>query len=618
MASRTALIEEGAVESVHTKLIADRAPPQVGLIVGKRSVGARDLILALVPFPDGWNASGKKGDGDGDGGAPCTPSRPASGGTPLHIDVDSIVEHATQVTRMLPGGLDVVGAYAFAAEQAWRSASTALANAVVDAAEAAAFETPRTFEKETNDPTTEQFLLHLSAEDKSKTSLRRVDRSSVGRPFTSLPPAEKREGKALANVVRLDAEHAFEWSVVLPSKRTTKKGMEKQHTLRSLLESACALEIARVEQSEILVENATWDDETAIATVPRRKATEREENEDEESRDADDTTDETVSSTTNVFKLHAELLAPPLSCTSGDVTCDSRDATRSRAASDATDGAARLDPSSQTRLDGEPSLRLTFKGVVSARAYSSARETVFEASCDLRRDIARSLRSRLDAFLDRADDALENDEDSQNDNALSFLERRFFASEGLTDGSGEPFADRLADAIGQSRRVMNDSPKNERLTLALPRRAWVEWPDVGLAVCDYLADSETEQDVVARCAEVMGFDVAGGVAGVVLAEREGLGSGSFHDGASFSGANGTDDERASKGNAEVSSMKRSEKKEGTSGKKPSSQSSSYAAYALGAGVALLSAGLANLYMTGGPSEIAECLGEMCDFAAEVA
>ena len=612
MASRTALIEEGAVESVHAKLIADRAPPQVGLIVGKRSVGARDLILALVPFPD-WNA--EKGDGDGDVGAPCTPSRPASGGTPLHIDVDSIVEHATQVTRMLPGGLDVVGAYAFAAEQAWRSASTALANAVVDAAEAAAFETPRTFEKETNDPKVEQFLLHLSAEDKSKTSLRRVDRSSVGRPFTSLPPAESREGRALANVVRLDAEHAFEWSVVLPSKRTTMKGTEKQHTLRSLLESACALEIARVEQSEILVENATWDDETAIATVPRRKATERVD-QDEESRDADDTTDETVSSTTNVFKLHAELLAPPLSCTSGDVTCDSRDATRSRAASDATDGAARLDPSSQTRLDGEPSLRLTFKGVVSARAYSSARETVFEASSDLRRDIARSLRSRLDAFLDRADDALENDEDSQNDNALAFLERRFFASEGRTDGSGEPFADRLADAI-KARRVMNDSPKNERLTLALPRRAWVEWRQVGLAVCDYLADSETEADVVARCAEVMGFDVAGGVAGVVLAEREGLGSGSFPfpGGASFSGANGHDNKGAEV-NAEVSSMKRSEKK--TSGKKPTSQSSSYAAYVLGAGVALLSAGLANLYMTGRPSEIAECLGEMCDFAAEVA
>ena len=52
MASRSALIEEGAVESVHAKLIADRAPPQIGLIVGKREAGARDIILALVPFPD--------------------------------------------------------------------------------------------------------------------------------------------------------------------------------------------------------------------------------------------------------------------------------------------------------------------------------------------------------------------------------------------------------------------------------------------------------------------------------------------------------------------------------------------------------------------------------------
>ena len=56
MTSRSALIEEGVVKSVHAKLIADRAPPQTGLIVGKREVGARDFILALVPSPD-WNLS---------------------------------------------------------------------------------------------------------------------------------------------------------------------------------------------------------------------------------------------------------------------------------------------------------------------------------------------------------------------------------------------------------------------------------------------------------------------------------------------------------------------------------------------------------------------------------
>jgi hypothetical protein len=125
MASRSALIEEGAVESVHAKLIADRAPPQIGLIVGKREAGARDIILALVPFPD-WNAEGGDDDGDGAGAGSGTtgrPQRPASGGAPLDIDADAILEHTTQVTRMLPGGLDVVGAsFPFA----WCSSTVAL------------------------------------------------------------------------------------------------------------------------------------------------------------------------------------------------------------------------------------------------------------------------------------------------------------------------------------------------------------------------------------------------------------------------------------------------------------------------------------------------------------
>ena len=83
MTSRSALIEEGVVKSVHAKLIADRAPPQTGLIVGKREVGARDFILALVPSPD-WNA--EDGDGDSDrappgGGTPQAQRRRVRGGS---------------------------------------------------------------------------------------------------------------------------------------------------------------------------------------------------------------------------------------------------------------------------------------------------------------------------------------------------------------------------------------------------------------------------------------------------------------------------------------------------------------------------------------------------------
>ena len=52
MTSRTVLIEEGAVQGAFDASLADRAPAHVGLCIGKLEVGARDFVLALVPFPD--------------------------------------------------------------------------------------------------------------------------------------------------------------------------------------------------------------------------------------------------------------------------------------------------------------------------------------------------------------------------------------------------------------------------------------------------------------------------------------------------------------------------------------------------------------------------------------
>ena len=55
-------------------------------------------------------------------------------------------------------------------------------------------------------------------------------------------------------------------------------------------------------------------------------------------------------------------------------------------------------------------MRLTFEGVVSARIVRVRARQRGDAASDLRRDVARSLRSRLDTFLDEADDALEEEE----------------------------------------------------------------------------------------------------------------------------------------------------------------------------------------------------------------
>ena len=576
MASRSALIEEGAVESVHAKLIADRAPPQIGLIVGKREAGARDIILALVPFPD-WNAEGGDDDGDGAGAGSGTtgrPQRPASGGAPLDIDADAILEHTTQVTRMLPGGLDVVGAYAFASEGAWRSASGALARAAVAAAAAAAPAPDASAASSVSDP--ELFLLHLSAEDMRKKSLRRVRRSTMAQPFALLPPAESREGKALASLVSLEAEVAVGLSAVVPRAFATRSGTAKQHTLRSALEAALRLETARVMGSEALVENALWDDDVAVSAVPRRSA-------------ANDFLDENPpdgaesnAPTGDVFALRAELLVAPTSVMTHDNT---------------------LAQTSSEDVSGTNVVRLTFEGVVSARSYAFARANVGDAVSDLRRDVARSLRSRLDTFLDEADDALEEEESHNgvtSHNALASIERALSSVVDASSGKErETSGALLADAM---RLETNDDASRETvLTFAMPRRAWARWLG-GLSVCDYLAQGETEADVVARCAEVMRFEVPGGVKGVALAEREAV---SRRSGGGGGGAKR--ETRNAKPTPETSPA--------SSGTK-SKSSSSYAAYALGAGVALVSAGLANLAMSS--PDIAACVGELCERAAETA
>ena len=595
MASRSALIEEGAVESVHAKLIADRAPPQIGLIVGKREAGARDIILALVPFPD-WNAEGGDDDGDGAGAGSGTtgrPQRPASGGAPLDIDADAILEHTTQVTRMLPGGLDVVGAYAFASEGAWRSASGALARAAVAAAPAPAPAPAPDASAASSVSDPELFLLHLSAEDMRKKSLRRVRRSTMAQPFALLPPAESREGKALASLVSLEAEVAVGLSAVVPRAFATRSGTAKQHTLRSALEAALRLETARVMGSDALVENALWDDDVAVSAVPRRsEAVFLDEN-----RDGAESNAQTDARAGDVFALRAELLVAP---TSVLTRLHPKDDTLAEAEQPNT---STTSPSSE---DGRTNVvRLTFEGVVSARSYAFARASVGDAVSDLRRDVARSLRSRLDTFLDEADDALEEEEAHgvTSHNALASIERALSTRD--ASGKEQTSGALLTDAM---RLVTNEndasSTSSTVLTFALPRRAWARWLG-GLSVCDYLAQGETEADVVARCAEVMRFEVSGGVKGVVLAEREAVSRRS--GGGGGDGADAKRETRNAKPTRETSPA--------SSGTK-SKSSSSYAAYALGAGVALVSAGLANLAMSS--PDIAACVGELCERAAETA
>ncbi|WIA42738.1 hypothetical protein OEZ86_008681 [Tetradesmus obliquus] len=115
---------EESISEYFDGLLKNRVQADVGLIVGKPSVGSRDLAPAVVPttsqdgeqvliISQGSAASAAKAKKAG--------SKVKSNEPAVSIDLESelIAEHALQASRMLPGGLAVLGLYLFAPESGY-------------------------------------------------------------------------------------------------------------------------------------------------------------------------------------------------------------------------------------------------------------------------------------------------------------------------------------------------------------------------------------------------------------------------------------------------------------------------------------------------------------------
>lgn len=105
---------------------------QVGLLIGKLEVSSsRDSVFALVPTPakDGEEAAkitgGQKESTSGKKGNAKAKST-GDNNSALVIDTDWIAEHSHQVSRMLVGGMDVVGIFVFASETALKNSTAVL------------------------------------------------------------------------------------------------------------------------------------------------------------------------------------------------------------------------------------------------------------------------------------------------------------------------------------------------------------------------------------------------------------------------------------------------------------------------------------------------------------
>uniref|UniRef100_A0A0E0LQA0 Uncharacterized protein n=1 Tax=Oryza punctata TaxID=4537 RepID=A0A0E0LQA0_ORYPU len=140
---------------------------------------------------------------------------------------------------------------------------------------------------------------------------------------------------------------------------------------------------------------------------------------------------------------------------------------------------------------------LLFAGSVSALAYLGPKESIAEVISDLKLDIITSLRSRLDIILDEADD------DSTTNNLENSLSQK------------------ATQVVFHELRVPYSFP--------FPRRILIPWL-AGSYICDYLQQSETTEDAMERCKEVMSLEADMGNYSIVEPESASAATlGSFLD-----------------------------------------------------------------------------------------
>ncbi|KAG1668833.1 hypothetical protein FOA52_004927 [Chlamydomonas sp. UWO 241] len=213
----------------------------VGLLVGKPNVGSRALLFSVIRTPqqDGRDAMECTVTG-----APAPSKGPkakggAGGGALVQLDVAWVAEHGVQVSRMLPGGLSVIGAYVFCPEAGYQSALEPLAALLSE------------LSKQQGAPKQPLLMLHVDSASR-KMSLREGDGAA---PLRTAKPIELKFSPCISQLVCLTCCHHVE--VCLPVAADSQQ-------LKERLGAAVAAEGRRISQSMVLLPGGTLPSDAAL------------------------------------------------------------------------------------------------------------------------------------------------------------------------------------------------------------------------------------------------------------------------------------------------------------------------------------------------------------------
>ncbi|KAK4280007.1 hypothetical protein QN277_011692 [Acacia crassicarpa] len=132
--------EEAQLKLVEDRLSQSALPAEMGLAIGKLSSPLdRGFVLDLIPTPqnDSNEAACAIIDTSKDDKRKGSKSKSqAIDSSSLFIDMDWVAEHARQVSRMLVGGIKVVGIYIWASENVFKNSTGVLCQTMKGVAEA--------------------------------------------------------------------------------------------------------------------------------------------------------------------------------------------------------------------------------------------------------------------------------------------------------------------------------------------------------------------------------------------------------------------------------------------------------------------------------------------------
>ncbi|WMV13882.1 hypothetical protein MTR67_007267 [Solanum verrucosum] len=420
--------EESQVKLAENRLSKSGVPCQVGLVIGNLSGKLdRGFIFDLIPTP--LNDNGEPacsiigGAKDDQKKASKGKSLPQS--SALFIDKDWLAEHARQVGRMLVGGMKVVGIYVWTNESSFKNSTITLCQAAKAVAEAAPL-----LEVDWD----ERLLVHIGY-----SPLRWTCRNcSLASNITSgnLRPCDFKMGKILSTRQAFRCTYDFDLRIFLFWHDNIDKEAKTSSPFSLALER---LPIYQGSSSKRLVDILhhgisihAKELKGAKALIDGKLA-----NEDEQF---------------DLGGVHdVEFLLPFMED-------------------------KYLEVCSQKEITG----LLVFSGSVCSYAYSNSKEPSSQALADIKEDIIKSLRSRLDIMCDEADRKSDSKEDRTEESNNQILS-------------------------GSTVLQLDLQLQRKHCSMSFPRRVFLPWL-ADTFLCDYIQPSESVEVLVDHFAELMSLE----------------------------------------------------------------------------------------------------------------